>query len=68
MLRAGRTSVYKRSHPVSPLLDARARGKFGTYGNTDQDHLDVAEHLRDADDDVQQNGHELRETRWPDRR
>ena len=34
----------------------------GTYPDADQDHLNVAEHLWNADEDVQQNGHELRET------
>ena len=33
-----------------------------TYSDADQDHLDVAEHLRDAEEDVQKDRHELGET------
>ena len=61
ILSAGRTSVYKApSHDhVSPFCATREKGT--TYTNTNQDHLDIAEHLRDADDDVEHNGHKLRE-------
>jgi hypothetical protein len=33
-----------------------------TYTDADQDHVDITEHLRHTDDDVQHNGHQLRET------
>jgi hypothetical protein len=36
-----------------------------TYCNADQDHLGVAKHLRDAEEDAQQDRHELGETGRP---
>jgi hypothetical protein len=33
-----------------------------THSDANQDHLYVAEHLRDAKENVQKDGHELRET------
>jgi hypothetical protein len=33
-----------------------------TYSDADKDHLDVAEHLRDAEENVQKDRHELGET------
>jgi hypothetical protein len=29
------------------------RAGASTYANADKDHLDIAEHLRDADEDIQ---------------
>ena len=50
---------------VSPSDGICIRAGACTYANADKDHLDVAEHLRDADEDVQQNGHKLRKTGHP---
>jgi hypothetical protein len=45
--------------------DALRRKRFTTYANTNQDHLDVAEHLRDSNDHIEHDRHELREARHP---
>ena len=43
--------------------EPREKERSTTYANTNQDHLDVAEHLRDSNDDIKDDRHELRETR-----
>ena len=63
-MREGRPSGERRYHRQLLACEREfARERFATYADADQDHLDVAEHLGDAYEDVQQNGHELRETR-----
>lgn len=62
----GHPSASSESHIVSLLHATReiqGRRLTTTYTDADQDHLDVTEHLRDAEEDVEQNRHELRETR-----
>jgi len=48
----GRPSSEKRN-VLSPSYGICIRAGVSTYANADKDHLDVAEHLRDADEDVQ---------------
>ena len=72
ILSAGRTSVCKVPSQVrvSHIFTTREKKPrelrdFNTYANTNQDHLDVAEHLRDSNDHVEHDRHELRETGHP---
>ena len=63
MLSAGRTSVCKVTSRVHVSTYNPGKESFTTYANTNKDHLDIAEHLRDTDDNVEYDGHQLRETR-----
>jgi len=54
-----------KSGSCQPQNKPGGRRSFTTYANTNQDHLDVAEHLRDSNDHVEHDRHELRETRHP---
>jgi hypothetical protein len=47
------------------FVSIREKESFTAYADTNQDHLDVAEHLRDSNDHVENDRHELRETRYP---
>ncbi len=63
MLSAGRTSVCVVVRSVSERHRVVQSIRICcTHGDANQDHLDVAEHLRDAEDNVKNDGHELRET------
>ena len=54
MLNAGRTSVWREEKRLRYLhMEHFIRAGASTYANADKDHLDIAEHLRDADEDVQ---------------
>jgi len=48
----GRPSSEKR-HVLSPSSGICVRARISTYANADKDHLNIAKHLRDADEDVQ---------------
>lgn len=65
------TYSAREGHPSAPSQvhvshKPSEKGKsVPTYANTNQDHLDVTEHLRDSNDHVEYDRHELRETRHP---